>query len=202
MGGQQKKASAGSSAATPLVSLRAFARHRQVTLAAVQKAITSGRLSASLVRRPGAPVKIVSLAAADQEWDANTNAVKALPAAMAKVTAEATAAAAPANADPGAAGDTTKTPTLTEAMAREKDWKARLAELDYRERMQQLVSAAQVESKMTETFTRCRTRLLGLPSKLKTAIPHLTRGDLVVIDRFVREALEELVIVDDTQGAA
>lgn len=189
-------------AALPPVALRAYARHRRCTLAAVQKAITTGRLRASLLYRPGKPIKIRSVAEADREWDAHTNAVKALPSAMAKEAAAVIAAPPAASIEP-AAGDESKPPTLQEAMAREKDWKARLAELDYRERMGQLVSAGQVESKMVETFTRCRTKMLGLPSKLKTAIPHLTRADLVVVDRFVREALEELVVVDDTaQGAA
>jgi phage terminase Nu1 subunit (DNA packaging protein) len=91
--------------------------------------------------------------------------------------------------------------SLLDASALEKEWKAKLAELDYQERIGQLIDARQVEAKTVEVFTRCRTKLLGVPSKAKTAIPTLTRADLAALDRLIREALEELAIDPEDSAA-
>jgi hypothetical protein len=202
VGGRRKVVSQSSSAPS-LVSLRAYSRHRKVTLAAVQKAIESGRLSASLVRKRGFPTKIRSVDEADREWDANTNAVKALPSAMLKVVNQATPPPPPATSGPGPEAPLDEpTLSLNDAMALEKKWKAKSAELDYRQSVGQLVNAAQVESKLVETITRCRTKLLGVPGKVKTAIPSLTRPQIVTIENLIREALEDLTVPEATEGAA
>lgn len=52
------------------VSLRAYARHREVALSAVQKAITSGRIT----KTASGKINIVS---ADRQWQANTDAGRA-----------------------------------------------------------------------------------------------------------------------------
>jgi hypothetical protein len=196
VGGRRKVVSQSSSAPS-LVSLRAYSRHRKVTLAAVQKAIESGRLSASLVRKRGFPTKIRSVDEADREWDANTNAVKALPSAMLKVVNQATPPPPPATSGPGPEAPLDEpTLSLNDAMALEKKWKAKSAELDYRQSVGQLVNAAQ------ETITRCRTKLLGVPGKVKTAIPSLTRPQIVTIENLIREALEDLTVPEATEGAA
>jgi hypothetical protein len=47
------------------VSLRAYARHRQVALSAVQKAIVSGRITKTASGK-------IDVASADRQWLANT----------------------------------------------------------------------------------------------------------------------------------
>jgi phage terminase Nu1 subunit (DNA packaging protein) len=93
--------------------------------------------------------------------------------------------------------------SLADATAQEKAWKARLAELQYREKSGVLVDARQVELKTVEVFTRCRTKLLGVPAKLKASCPELTRAQLLAIDAAIRQSCEELAAAtDETQGAA
>jgi hypothetical protein len=82
--------------------------------------------------------------------------------------------------------------TLAEASAQEKRWKAKTAELDYRERAGELVSAADVATRTGNLFTLCRTRLLGVPSKAKALLPHLTLQDIARLEDLLRESLEEL----------
>jgi hypothetical protein len=53
-------------------SLRAYARHRGVSLAAVQGAIDAGRLRESVIRDEHGTRKIGDVALADREWQANT----------------------------------------------------------------------------------------------------------------------------------
>jgi capsule polysaccharide export protein KpsE/RkpR len=89
--------------------------------------------------------------------------------------------------------------TLSEASAEEKRWKAKSAELAYKEAAGELEPRETVEAwkvdvmaKIGEAIIRSKTKLLGLPGQAKAAIPHLTTADIVALDRLVREALEDL----------
>lgn len=62
-----------------LTSLRAYARHRGVTLHAVQAAIDSGRLCESVTRDAHGVRKIADVELADREWAANTLARADMP---------------------------------------------------------------------------------------------------------------------------
>lgn len=106
--------------------------------------------------------------------------------------------ASSAAADAGDPGFTM--PSLVEAAAAEKYWKAKQAELDYQVATRELVPAREIEQRLVDTFTRCRTKLLGITSKTKSALPHLTHTDVVTIDRLVREALEDLATSDTTDA--
>lgn len=222
MAEQGSKAGGPTGAAAPL-SLRAYARHRGVSAPAVLKAVASGRLKASLVRDEQGHAKVADVALADREWTAATDitkaplAVKARAAAAARVNSSspappppATPAAEVASAEVASADDDNEsesgfqgTLSLSDALAQEKTWKARLAELDYKQRSGELVDAADVEARIVEDYGQCRTKLLGLARKAKSALPHLTHTDVLALDALVREALEQLAVVpDDGQGPA
>lgn len=197
------------------LSVRAYARHRGVSHTAVQRAIARGRLSRCLGKNAAGEWRIVDVALADQEFDANGDLTRA-PAAIKEREAARHAGGTPpvppvpegddTAEDPPPAGDPGSVPTgkltLAEAAAEEKAWRARLAELQYREKTGELVDARAVEMKTVEVFTRCRTKLLGVPSKLKTRLPHLSPADLRAIDAEMRAALEELATPDRAEGAA
>lgn len=78
--------------------------------------------------------------------------------------------------------------------AREKHWKANKAEIEYRERIGQLVDAEEMKTAVADAFVRVRGRLGGLPTRIRQQIPHLSADEVGVIESFVREALEELVL--------
>jgi phage terminase Nu1 subunit (DNA packaging protein) len=44
--------------------------------------------------------------------------------------------------------------------------------------------------------TRARSKFMGIPSKCKQQIPHLSNKDVLIIDKIVRESLLELSNVD------
>lgn len=180
----------------PPLSLAAYGRRRGVTAPAVLKAIRSGRLARSVVRRDDGRLLIADPALADEEWAASRQRARP-PASVPAQTSSQPPAAPPAPSPPtpapaaasSAVGDNL---TLTEATAREREFKAKLAEMEYHERRRSLVSSAEVEARMVDTFAKCRTRLLGVPGKVKHAIPALSRQDVAAIDRIIRESLEEL----------
>ena len=155
---------------------------------AVSKAVSSGRLVASVVRVRGQP-KIRDPELADQEWDANTDLSKA--PGYVKERADKRASAMPRNRD------SVSEPadlSLSGESAREKFWKAQIAELDYRERLGELVDAVEMKDKLVDVITGCRARLLGLPTRAKQQCPHFTLADIGTLDDLVREALESLAV--------
>ncbi|MDP1570353.1 MAG: hypothetical protein Q8L86_10140 [Vicinamibacterales bacterium] len=189
-----------------MMSLRAYARHRGVAPSSVVVAVQSGRLRLCVVRDEKGRPKIADVAVADREWDAGTDLSRA--PGYVKARADARAASTPAlplsaaddvvppsdsQDDETPSGDTvSRSLTLSEATALEKDWKARIAELDYRERAGELVNARAVEARIVDEYSKCRTKLLAVSRKAKATMPHLTHADVLQFDVLIREALEDL----------
>ena len=181
------------------LSVRAYARQRGVSHQAVLRAIARGRLQTSLIVVAGV-TKIADRARADQEWAANTDLSKAPDHIKARAAAlegdqdpEATTAEGDA---PAAAAEGDEPASLANSSAIEKHWKAKLAELHYKQRAGELVHAADMTAAIAEAFSTLRTKLLGLPSKAKQQLPHLTLSDLATLDSIVRETLEALAAAD------
>jgi hypothetical protein len=208
-------------APTPRVqSFRSYARHRGVSAPSVLRAIKGRRLNTSVARDgSGKALGITDFAIADAEWDANTDLSKA--PGYVKVRAgsrqpSTASALAPTKADAPVtppvtpelveadAGDGIgpRNLSLLDASALEKDWRARLLELEYRQKTGELVDRKTIEAKVFDLFTHCRTKLLALPVKAKAALPQLTRADIAVLERIMREALEELAPPAQKEAAA
>lgn len=156
------------------LSLRAYAKRRGCSAEAVSKAIQSGRLRESVAQVDGAP-KIRDPDLADREWAASTDRTRSPISAV---------------HDPD--GDL----QLQEELARAKHWEANLKEQKFREREGELVETKVVEKKVADLFTRVKTHLLGVPSRAKQLIPHLSTAEVGILEELVREALEELVQED------
>ncbi len=158
-------------------SFGAYARHRGCSRQAVSRAWKAGRLQASVALIDGRPT-IPDFDRADLEWAENSD-YRRQPARIDGDSLE------------GDEGDDQAEP-YAGAAAREKHWRAELAELQYKQRAGELVNAAEMATEMANTFSTVRSKLLGLPSKAKQALPHLTLEDLATLDDIVREALEAI----------
>ena len=180
--------------AQPL-SLTAYAKRKGVSKMAVSQAIASGRLSASVTRNARGQPKIADPELADQEWAANTDLSRA--PAYVKGRAESPAETPPGEPDqPHDPSElaTTAQPgmSLQAATALEKVWKAKLAELKYRQEAAELIPASQVRRTLENTFASCKTKLLAIPSRARQQLPELTGTQLGTIENLIREALEGL----------
>jgi hypothetical protein len=82
--------------------------------------------------------------------------------------------------------------SIAAASAAEKHWRSKKAELDYKRAAGELVDAKEITASFTQLIVTSRTKLLGLPTKAKSRLPHLTLEDLAVLEEIVRESLEEL----------
>lgn len=157
------------------VTLTAYAKRRGVSVMTISRACKKGRLRECVVRdASGKAIGISDPELADREWEKNSDYTDAPQRA-------------PKTSSP--AGEEV---SMSDAAAREKHWKALLAETKYKREAGELVPAAEVEERVRDDYAQVRTKLLGIPSRARQSLPHLTVGDLAVIESLVRESLEEL----------
>jgi hypothetical protein len=170
-----------------LMSMRAYGKRRGVSHVAVQRAVKLGRLRASIVRdAEGRFLGIRDPELADREWAANTDytdAPQLSPAPPAPVHRVQVDAPPSDSEDDG---------SLLHATRREKMAKAKLAELKLAQESGELVPVRDVERKVRDEYAAVKVRLLGIPSRARQALPHLSLADIAAIEALVREALEEL----------
>src|SRR5579862_9194272 len=161
---------------TEPMSLRAYARHRGVSLRAVQKALASGRISARKDGRLDADV-------ADSNWERNT-APRPLPSstpASKRASNRVAAAASPqsshhhAEARPGTR-EPADPPRLesgleySRARAVRESYLARMAKIDFEERSAKLVSADEVKVAAFNRFRQFRDGMLNIPDRLAAVL--------------------------------
>jgi hypothetical protein len=183
-----------------LIGYREFGRQLGVSDTAVRKAVKSGRLSECVARdADGRPIGIADPELGRREWFARAGGA-ANPSANRRANRRSSQASAPPQGQAPATGTGDRAApdsepvagSLVEAMTREKHWKAKQAELEFKRRTEELVSRHDVNNWITTMFTQCRSRILAIPSKCKAQIPGLTDAQIRTIDQLLREALTEL----------
>ena len=55
-----------------------------------------------------------------------------------------------------------------------------------------LVAAAEVERTWTDVLRRVRSQVLAVPSRVRSALPHLTASDVAAFDHELRDSLAEI----------
>lgn len=159
-----------------MLSLRAYAKRRGVSVEAVSQAAKNGRLSKSVVRGAHRRVKGISDPdLADREW-AETTRVEMIPLS------------GPA-AQRGAGGEPSP---LAVGRSRLEMARAELAEMEIAQRKGELVKAVDLEARLVGIFGGCKTKLLAVPSRARQEDPDLTAAQLALFEALIREALEDL----------
>lgn len=82
--------------------------------------------------------------------------------------------------------------SFAEFRAEKEQYAAALAKLEYEKAVGLVVDATEVGKVWVQLVTEAKTRMLSLPSQAKAQIPHLTKGDVRLIEDLVRQALEGL----------
>lgn len=173
------------------MSLRAYALRRGVSVQAVSMAIKNRRLVKSVVRVHGQP-KIADPVLADQEWKAATDLSRAPGYVKQRGNPAGVSPPDSVNGKAPKPGSL----SLADASAIEKTWRSKLAELEYQKKKGEVLLAADIEQRLTDVILRSRTKLLGIPSRARQQLPHLTVADIGVLEAIVREALEEVSVLD------
>jgi hypothetical protein len=152
-----------------VLSQRAYAKHRGVALSAVQKAISTGRISTMADGR-------IDPGVADGEWAANT---KARPPAVRHQ----------ADDDQDAFGAA----QYSKARAVREHYQARLAKIDYEERIGNLVSKDEVQVAAFNTHRVIRDAMLNVPDRVAAMLAAETDEAKCheVLSTEIRKALNE-----------
>ena len=163
----------------PVLSLRAYAKHRGVSHTAVQKAIRSGRITTN-------DEGLVDSERADAEWNAKTRPGQG----RAKPTPSATKEPAEAPVTGGL--------DYFRARAIRESYLARLAKIEFEEKTAKLISRDEVQ---VAAFTKARTvrdNLLNLPDRLAATLAAEPDADKVhqILTGEIRKALDELAGAD------
>ena len=137
------------------VSLRAYAKHRGVTLKAVQKAIQSGRIHTTADGK-------IDPGQADSEWERNTGPK------VRRTTASPPPSAPPM--EPPRADAAAGTLDYAKARAIIAHYEARLAKIDYEERIKKLINADEMRVAAYNFSRMIRDRLLNVPDRVVGAV--------------------------------
>jgi hypothetical protein len=148
------------------MTLTAYAARRGVSKMAVVKAVKVGRLQECVGRNERGQPFIADPDLADREWDANTDPTR-MPV------------------------DSVST-DFQDSKAKHEYFKAAKAEVEFMKAAGELVLASDFKNKLEDAFRSCRSKLLGIPTRAKQNLPHLSQSDVTVLETLVREALEDL----------
>ena len=167
------------------LSLRGYAKHRQVSLGAVQKAIKSGRIT------PSASGKI-DAAIADGQWVKNTAPRPTTRPAPAKVATSQPAVPVaehqPRAESPGSAGL-----EYSRARAVKETFLAKMAKIDYDERSNNLVSRQEMEVAAYNKYRTFRDNILNIADRVSAvlAAESDTANVHKILSTELRKALQE-----------
>ena len=149
------------------ISLRAYAKHRGVTLKAVQKAIESGRIHTNADGKLDAE-------RADAEWARNTGPKARRTVASSSPTPPPVEQPRPDSLGAGALD-------YAKARAIIAHYEARLAKIDYEERIKKLINADEVSVAAFNLFRMFRDRMLNIPDRVVGALVAELREAIIAI---------------------
>jgi len=203
-----------------LVGITEYARHRGVSLTAVQLAVKQGRVT----RRPDG---LIDTDQADREWEQNTNHAQARygprkkkgegPASSTAATGHiqagrhraATHAIRHAEQDAAELGSAERLatgPDFNRARAAKEIYEARIKKLDYEERLGNLVSRKSVEVEAFTAFRILRDACFNIPDRVSAQIAAETDSttiyEMLMVE--LRRAFEEFANRESSpkEGAA
>jgi len=176
----------------PVVSLRAYARHRSVSLKAVQKAIAAGRITLT-------PDGKIDPERADAEWERNTGPqqrTSSVPVRKSPVVAPRPATEVPPRTDLGGIGAL----DYAKARAIREQYLARLAKIEFEERSGKLVSRDEVQVAAFNKFRTFRDGMLNIPDRVAAVLAAESDSHKAheILTTEIRKALLEFA--DGTNG--
>jgi hypothetical protein len=169
------------------MSIRAYAKHRSVTPAAVRKAIKTGRISTTNGK--------IDPAVADIQWRSNTDESKPRNSVTGDPGGQLGRSAAPVSPTyrPGSSS-LPRTNGYAAARAVRETYEAKIRELDYKVRTGELVRADKARIAFSNAARRVRDLLLAIPERLGPVVAGLTDESEIhrVLSEEIRRACEEL----------
>jgi hypothetical protein len=171
----------------PLMTVRAYARHRGITHPAVLRAIEDGRIR----KRPDGKI---DSAEADRLWEQRTDPSKPLNSVTGnpKHRRPAGGPSLPmgSRGDPGGTGGSPNerfTSSYAAASAIEKTYKAKREKIAYERDIGKLVDADEVRAATFKAGRAARDRMLGIPARLAAVLAAVSEP--AEVQRLLEEAI-------------
>ena len=153
--------------------MRKYAKHRGVSPEAVSKAVKQGRIS-TVTDENGR--RKIDPNAADNEWAKNTDKAKIREP----------------SAELDSDDEKPRGPSYAQSRAIREAFAARLAKLEFEEKIGRLVDGDETRKLWVTVAAIVRTKVMGIPSKIRQVIPNISLDQYLVIERIVRETLEDV----------
>lgn len=178
----------------PLMSCAQYARHRGVSKAAVTKAVQAGRIS--LIERDGK--RFVDSDIADRQWNANTqHEKKHIQTQKEKLENTSPQTEETASTAPESESEQKNSPsTYSQARAYKETFNAKLAKLQYDERVGRVTSVEQVQKEAFRDARIVRDAMMRLPDRLAGELAAET-NQFKVHSRLTEEIRKALVSLKD-----
>lgn len=87
-------------------------------------------------------------------------------------------------------------PAIATSKRKYEDFRAKTAEMEYLQKVGKLVDAEAVKVGYMAMATEVRNKLLGVPSKAKGKIPHLTIAEVEILEDLISAALKKVATGD------
>jgi hypothetical protein len=150
----------------PIASLRGYAKHRGVSLKAVQKAIESGRIHTTADGK-------IDVEQADAEWARNTGPKVRRSSGEPKTPPPRSEEARHESLPAG--------PSYAQSRAIREAYEARLAKLTYEERIKKLINADEMRIAAFNLSRMIRDRVLNVPDRVVGAVLAEVRSALAAL---------------------
>lgn len=156
------------------VYIAEFARMKGVSAPAVHKAIRTGRLKKSVIRGFGKKIKLDPIVAA-QEWELNTNhAKRTVGGDIREITENEGKIENRIQADPGQTIG--GAPSINQSNAVLAAYKARIAKIEYEEKLGKLVNASDVKAEAFKIGRVVRDSMLNIPDRVSAEFAGITNA--------------------------
>jgi hypothetical protein len=146
-----------------MMSIREYARRRGVTHRAVQQAIEAGRIDVRREQRGKKQVYFIDPVTADKQWDERSDHTFKRSKTKGEKAAQPGQPVQPV-------GPTTSSTLYGQAKTARETYAAKMAELQYRERAGELVSADGVKTLFFEIAKTVQTNMLNIPDRVSSLI--------------------------------
>ena len=180
-----------------ITTLKGYARHRDVTPAAVRRAITSGRIKAKTAKINSRGWWEIDQWQADKEWDANTDAVKQAAAMTGRK--KPGEEPPPDDDEPVEIIDGVPVPKSSVSNARMAFFKSQKAKIELDLLKGRTIDRAKADAENFKVMRIVRDKILNVPEQTAAQLAAMSDPEEVYAKLMLdlRTALEELTDVDD-----
>jgi hypothetical protein len=171
------------------LTIAQYANHRDKDQGSVRYAIKNKKITSYKKDKATGEVRI-DRDAADVEWIPRQNPREEQPPS--RITIPPSFTEDEDDPDATVDDDGTALPSIQKSRQKKEKYDAELAKIKVEKERGKLIDAVETEKRWIQVGNILKTKVLGMPSKIRQRIPEITDIQYSIIETIAREALEEL----------